>query len=322
MKMISFTILSILLTSFATREYKSPYDLAFVEKNMAYIPAGTHTNAGSDQGLPLKYREAVRTITVERFHMYNHEVTNGLYVYYVNELRKKDTTAYRKALPDTAIWKTEYNYMEPYVQYYFRHPAYADYPVVGITHNQCLEFCKWLTNAYNTNPKRKFKKVEFDLPSLDQWEYAARGGLKMSPFPWGGPYMQNKKGEWLANFRQFSQSGIWREEYETTSSTGIKYTEVRYVASGGGGDIAGSPGTLNDAADITAPAKSYYPNDYKLYNMAGNVEEFVKEEGKTKGGSWRDSGYYLQNSVYEEYDPVQSASTERGFRFVMKVIEQ
>ena len=88
--------------------------------------------------------------------------------------------------------------------------------------------------------------------------------------------MQNEKGEWMANFKTMGQAGIRRMEFEKTSILGEKYMETYYVASGGGDDM-GVPGRFNDAADITAPVHSYWPNDFGLYNMAGNVEEFIKQ---------------------------------------------
>lgn len=326
MKLILTLAIPALFISFdRAKPYKAPkaqaYDIAFIDKNMAYIPTGTFTVGASDQDIPVAPVVKPRTVSVESFYMFNQEVCNGFYLQYANEIRKKDLAAYEKVLPDTTVWRERLAYNEPYVEYYFRHPAYANYPLVGIKYEQCLEFCNWLTEKYNSNAKRKFKKVVFDLPSEMEWEYAARGGLENSPFPWSGPYMQNSKGQYMANFKQLDQAGIHRMDFEVPTVQGTKVTQTYYVASGNG-DYVGVAGRLNDQADITAYVKSYLPNNFKLWNMAGNVEEFVKEQGKTRGGSWRDPGYYLQNSVYEEYDVNKSASSERGFRFVMRIIEK
>jgi len=292
------------------------YDLKYVEKNMAYIPAGTFTI-----GYPWDTTKC-KNVTVEAFYMFNQEIPNRLYCYYLNELRKAgDLGAYGKALPDITVWRKPRGHMEPYVEYYFLHPAYADYPLVGISYQQSLEFCQWLTGVYNKWPNRKFKKVMFDLPDSIQWEYAARGGQEFSLFPWKGYTMQNEKGYWMANFRPMAQAGIMRMEFEKISMHGEEYMETYYVASGGG-EHMGVAGRLSDEAGITAPVYSYRPNAYGVYNMAGNVEEFIHPEGYTKGGSWRDPGYYLLNRVTEKYDVTRQPSAERGFRFIMKVMEQ
>ena len=93
---------------------------------------------------------------------------------------------------------------------------------------------------------------------------------------------------------------------------------VRAFGGYGNSTIAGR---WSDYADVTAPAESYWPNDYGLYNMAGNVCEMVKQPGISRGGSWRDPGYYLQNSVRQTYKGKDTSSSKRGFRTVIKVIE-
>lgn len=297
------------------------YDIPYIEKNLCLIPAGSFHMGSSDQDIPVFPYRMSMTVTIAEFYMFNQEVSNRFYLWFIYDMKLRgDTTMYKKVLPDTLVWRSGSASNEPYVEYYFRHPAYAQYPVVGVTYDQCMLFCEWLTARYNAYPKRKFKKVLFDLPDSTQWEYAARGGAELLPFPWKGYAMRNEKGDWMANFRPMSQSGIMRKEFEKTNSQGVKYMETYYVTRGGE-DYMGVAGTFSDAADITAPVHSYWPNAFGLYNMAGNVEEFVKNEGLTKGGSWRDPGFYLQNAVSEKYDPAQSANTERGFRFIMKVIE-
>ena len=249
--------------------------------------------------LPCKVR------SVYAFYLYDREVSNAMYLQFVNEsgLAKNIT------LPDTSVWNLKQGYMAPYVEYYFRHPAYAEYPVIGISHSQCLLFCEWLTKKYNADPKRKFKKAVFDLPAEEEWVCAAKGGLENSPFPWGGPNMQNTKGEWMANFLVMDQSCIYRDNLKSVS--GELVSEPIFVASKGGF----TTGTI----DVTAPVGSYWANDYGLFNMSGNVEEFVKEKGISKGGSWRDTGYYLRIQSREKYDDTNEKSVERGFRMVMRV---
>lgn len=248
-------------------------------------------------------------VKIDSFYLSCYEVTNGMYVEYLFDLQRHDTAAYRKALPDTMVWREKLAYNEPYVDYYLRHPAYRDYPVVGVTQEQALAYCDWLTKRYNAFPKKKFSNVRFDLPTKNEWWAAANGGMQYPLFSWGGPYLHNSKGMRLANYRYINEASIRRDTING---------KIVYVSSNGGDDI-GIAGMLNDAADITAPVYSYWPNAYGLYNMNGNVEELVKEPGVTKGGSWRDPGYYLMNRVEERYDPQHSASPERGFRVCMRI---
>ena len=174
-----------------------------------------------------------------------------------------------------------------------------------------MAWCDWLTTWYNQQEKRQYKRVQFTLPSATQWEYAARGGHSHALFPWGGPFMQNNSGQWLANFSRVPQGAIARVEPATADGPTIRQFPTP--------PTVGFAGKLNDNADVTAPVRSYSRNDYGLYNMAGNVAEFVQEPGITKGGSWNDTGYYLQNGVAQTYADSSAASNTRGFRFMMQV---
>jgi gliding motility-associated lipoprotein GldK len=176
--------------------------------------------------------------------------------------------------------------------------------VVGITWEQADAFCQWRTLNKNTYQKGKKKQNVnmFRLPSEAEWEYAARGGLEGATFPWGGPYAKNDRGCFLANFKPLRGN---------------------YAA---------------DQALYTVEADAYEPNDYGLYNMAGNVSEWVnssynsssyefsasfnpnvndKENPKKiiRGGSWKDVAYFLQVST-RDYEYADSARSFIGFRTV------
>ena len=280
-----------------------------LERSLSYIPI-TGCYFPSPQFTPNDSSKiAPETFTQSAFYISKYEVSNAQYLIYVKELlingKREDYTA---ALPDTSVWRQPLTFGEPYREYYFRHPAYRDYPVVGVTYEQSKKYCEWLTQKYASEIKKKFPKAIFKLPTVTQWYVAAQGGLDASVFPWGGPYVRNEKGEWLANFMVIADRCIYRDEKtnELKIDMSLRYgTELN---------------TLNNSfADITSPVLSYWPNNYGLYNMAGNVEEFVAEKGITKGGSWKDPAYYLQNMVEEKYDTLKSASAERGFRFVMEI---
>ena len=211
-----------------------------------------------------------------------------------------------KIYPDTTVWirDFEYSYNEPMHNDYFWHQAYGDYPVVGISWEQAKAFCQWRTLYKNSSQKSKGKEFvnSFRLPSEAEWEYAARGGLDGATFPWGGPYAKNDRGCFMANFKPLRGN---------------------YAA---------------DQALYTVEADAYEPNDYNLYNMAGNVAEWtissyhsssyefsstinpnVNDESYNRkvvrGGSWKDVAYYLQVSSRDyEVDTMQRSYI--GFRTV------
>ncbi|HWY98550.1 MAG TPA: SUMF1/EgtB/PvdO family nonheme iron enzyme, partial [Bacteroidia bacterium] len=261
-----------------------------------------------------------KMLSLSSFYMCNHVVSNAEYRYFLNDLKLTNPVLYIQMLPDTLVWRNKLAYQEPYVAYYFRHPAYSNYPVVGITHEQAEQYCKWLTERYMKEPKRKFKKVEFKLPNVYQWVYAAQGGLALPDFPWVGSDMRGKDGKPLANFIYVSEASIKKEKVCLKDSNG-SYHEINMpVATGNEGyGMYGAAPTGNDAADLTTPVISYYPNGYGLYNMAGNVKQYVSEKGITKGGGWKDYGYYLQTWVEQPYDSTQKAADDRGFRIIMHV---
>ena len=208
--------------------------------------------------------------------------------------------------PDTTAWIRDfaYSYNEPMHNDYFWHAAYGEYPVVGVSWKQANAFCQWRT--LNKNGYQKQKNAQpvnrFRLPSEAEWEYAARGGLQGATYPWGGPYAKNDRGCFMANFKPLR------------------------------GDYAA------DQALYTVEAKSYDPNDFNLYNMAGNVSEWVNgsydpasyeymstinpnvndadnQRKVVRGGSWKDVAYFLQVSS-RDYEYADSARSYIGFRTV------
>ena len=208
--------------------------------------------------------------------------------------------------PDTTVWIRDFNYSynEPMHNDYFWHPAYNDYPVVGVTWKQAKAFAAWRTLYKNAYQKEKGKRPvpSFRLPMEGEWEYAARGGLASGNYPWGGPYTINDRGCFMANFKPLR------------------------------GDYAA------DQALYTVEAKSYEPNDYNLYNMAGNVSEWVDSSYSpdsyeymstmnpsvndpnnprkvVRGGSWKDVAYFLQVGT-RDYEYADTARSYIGFRTV------
>ena len=219
--------------------------------------------------------------------------------------------------PDTLVWVRDYSYgfNEPLADKYFWHPAFDDYPVVGVTWSQAKAFNAWRTQIMNEwrGKNGQSDVSRFRLPTEAEWEYAARGGLELSPYPWGGPYMRNAQGCPLANFKPM------RGDY------------------------------VEDGGDYTVPIASFTPNDYGLYQMAGNVSEWTStaydetvyefahdlspeyaynatvddppalHRKVIRGGSWKDIGYYCQTGTRSfEYRDTSKAYV--GFRSVMSYL--
>jgi sulfatase modifying factor 1 len=225
-------------------------------------------------------------------------------------INKVDVAVY----PDTLVWIRDfsYSYNEPMTKRYYSHPAFGNYPVVGVNWKQATAFCVWRTQYLNAHLEGKHMATESDfrLPTESEWEYAARGGRSQSMYPWGNYYLRNKRGCLLANFK---------------------------------------PGRGNypeDGGFYTVRADAYWPNDFGLYCMAGNVAEWTSSfyyEGASnfehdmnpdirwnakdtdpprmkrkviRGGSWKDVGIYLQTSA-RTYEYQDTSKSYIGFRTVI-----
>lgn len=222
------------------------------------------------------------------------EVSNINYREFLFDMRKKgeDVTA---LLPDTTDWRNKGSYNEPYVEYYFRHPAYNDYPVVGVSKDQAKAFCSWLsevlTTSYRLDDQSDIDSVVVRLPTKQEWIDAAKGGNDYYEYPWKGHSLRWEEGKFQGDMRANCIRGR--------------------------GDYMGIAGSLNDHADVTAPVKSYWPNDYGLYNCAGNVAELVADDNVAMGGSWNSYGNDIK--VTSEM-PADSSSARIGFRYLVEVV--
>lgn len=263
----------------------------------AYIPSGTLKKLEGD------------TLALNGFWMFKTEVSNRQYKEFVSSVKQSgNTQALKTVLPDTLVWRTGGVYNEPYVEYYFRHPAYADYPVLGVSHEAARLYCAWLTDQYNVRlaelfPKLKVKSLEVRLPTETEWMWAARGGHDLAPYPWGGPFLRNAQGDFMCNIAKLGDESISRnlETKQFVLRTGTYYYDV-------------------SNADITAPVVSYWPNDYGLYNMAGNVAEMVAQSGTAKGGSWYTGGYDAQIGVPDPNQGNTQPTAYIGFRPIFTVV--
>jgi formylglycine-generating enzyme len=297
---------------------------------LVLIEGGTFVMGTKEQDVEWKYDNLERRVSVNSFYMDECEVSNTDYREYLWWVLRvfPDYDVYKMALPDTLCWRRKLGFNEPYVEYYLRHPAYDDYPVVGVNWLQATDYTAWRSDRVNTTildregimkynyaaeqdqdnfntrayladrydfdlgkakkqprnymyKKKEPRRVkmedgillpEYRLPTEAEWEYAAKAMIGNSKYeniaenkiyPWNDMTVrwargskEVDRGKFLANFKR------------------------------GKGDQGGIAGELNDAGFVTTRVDSYWPNDYGLYNMAGNVSEWVMDVYRPL--SWED----------------------------------
>ncbi len=179
-----------------------------------------------------------------------------------------------------------------------------NFPVSNISYDAAVEFCKWKTDQYNKDSKRKFNNVTFRLPTESEWEFAARGGYSRFLYPWG-PYLRGKDGRYLCNFNRV---GIERITYNLVSKKYEIIAEDDYY----------DP-IYNYKYLSVCRINQFKPNSYGLYNICGNVAEMVAEKGLAKGGGFKDPGYDIRIRSKKSYS---KPSDDIGFRVVMVVEEK
>lgn len=334
---------------------------------MVFVEGGTFTMGRTQEDIPGDWNNVPRRVTVSSFYMDQFEISNlnwNEYLHWMKLVMHNYPEVIAKATPDSLVWRTELAYNEPYVEYYFTHAAYNDYPVVGVSWEQANDYCQWRTDRANelilanagiiTLPDfegvkdnedadevrnnivfntRKYmmsseyqpeegkrpkvdlygenRKVnmsdglmfpDFRLPTEAEWEYAAyaitaRDGEENSgekkQFPWSGHQMRNPdkkhRGEMLANY-------------------------VR-----GRGDMMGMGGKLNDQATITNRVDAYWPNDFGLYNMAGNVNEWVMDVYRALTSEQEEEYNSFRGNEYKA--PILNENTQEGKKVLVPVID-
>ena len=233
-------------------------------------------------------------------HIGKFEVTNGEYNLFLKNLKQtKNYELYYKCYPDTTLWNKNFAmaFHDPLTNMYNCHPAYSNYPIVNITHEGAVAYCKWLTVQYNQqHPEGKY--VSFRLPSEQEWRYAAgsKNEKSISPFPNDNilscdPAITGKKKS--------------KNEIDTTE-------HCLYL-----GNIKTDKGYQADGGFHTISVTSYRPNAFGIYNTFGNVAEMTSTKGVIKGGSWADlfsECTFDKNANYSDLDP------RVGFRIMMEVI--
>ncbi len=227
------------------------------------------------------------------------EVSNLQYREFIEFLNRNNRSQEAKTnYPDTNVWQKESPFISVFTNYYFTHPAYNDYPVVGITQKQALAYCQWLEQMLYVKLKSKSKyahlKFKVRLPTPSEWRHAALGGLPShSKYSWPGNSFLVAKGrkkdklQWQANVK----------------STIIPTSNADYYTT------------------ITTPAMSYWPNGYKLYNMLGNVAEWTTQPDVALGGSWNYDSTYSNLKHPGILLKTSSATSYIGFRYLIEIEE-
>jgi gliding motility-associated lipoprotein GldK len=267
----------------------------------------------ADQDVPASQINLNKQVTIGGFYMDETEITNNEYRQFVDVMLKDSVQALTieyimtELYPDTTVWVRDFSHHmgDPMMEYYYSHPAFDEYPIVGVDWFAAKYFCEWRTKHMNNWRAEQglWKMPNFRLPSEAEWEYAARGGRDMAKYPWGNPYVRNAKGCMLANFKP------------------------------------GRGNYYDDGFMYSSPVASYFSNDFGLYDMAGNVAEWCEdayydaavpvvwdlnptynnaEEPRkiVRSGSWKDIAYYLETGTrtFEYQDTTKSYI---GFRCVM-----
>ncbi len=292
-----------------------PYEEQETGPGLVLVQGGTFTMGRAEQDVTYDWNTIPRRVTVSSFYMDQTEVRNLDYLEYLHWTRRvfgpNFVDVYKKALPDTLVWRDRLAFNEPYVEYYLRHPAYRDYPVVGVNWLQASDFCAWRTDRVNEFILIREgildhvpTPTENDYFNTDQYMAGKWQGTVVTPIPsiapeGGDRIVRMEDGIFLPRYRLPTEAEWEFAAYGLIGNTiGERITDRRlYPWNGHGtrnpdekflgqmqanyqrsnGDMMGIAGALNDAGDVTTPVYSYWPNDYGLYNMGGNVSEWVMD---------------------------------------------
>ena len=317
---------------------------------LVFVEGGTFT-MGRVQDDPMHdWNNTPTQQHVQSFYMDETEVTNLMYLEYLDWLKKvfpPSDENYRRiydgAVPDTLVWRNRLGYNEVMTNNYLRHPAYAEYPVVGVSWIQAVEFSNWRSDRvnemllenegitakngrYDAKPGETFNTETYlSAPTLTYGgnDSITRGGktpanIKKRRKDSTKLYIQRKDGILLPAYRlpteaewEFAALGLsslrsynvyrgkkkypWEGQYTRSGSKRSRGDQLANFKQGAG-DYGGISGWSDDGADITAQVKSYAPNDFGLYDMAGNVAEWVADVYRPiVDNDYNDFNYYRGN---------------------------
>ena len=288
---------------------------------LVLIEGGTFTMGSAEQDVTYEYNNLERRVTVNSYYLDETEVSNlqyREYLYWVRRVFVDFPVIYKRALPDTNVWRSKLGFNEPYVEYYLRHPAYKDYPVVGVNWLQATDYAAWRTDRVNEYILDRERIMKYDAISevnennfntkaylAGQYEFTEKGktrhqlknyaekkatrGVKVEDGIFLPEYRLPTEAEWefaaMAKIGNSTYENIDEGKAYPWNELTVRMTEGKERDRGkilanfkrGKGDQGGIAGQLNDAGFITTPVYSYWPNDYGLYNMAGNVAEWVMD---------------------------------------------
>ncbi len=209
----------------------------------------------------------------------------------------KDSLMHIQMLPDSTVWQTNRIALR---EYYFRHPSYNYYPVVGISYEQAIKFCEWrsdrVNELYERHPSENpfpGKKYKYRLPTIDEWEMFASGGKDINKWPYGlDSTLTEVKRKWVRSFNCI---------YNSIDSLNISRELTATI----------------ERPDITAPIESFIPNGFGLYNTIGNVSEMTAIKGIAKGGNYSMS---VKECTIKSEQFYSDPTSWLGFRCVCDII--
>ena len=343
-------------------QYNTDFEDQETGPGLVFIEGGTFTKGQVQDDVLHDWNNSPSQQHVMSFYIDETEVTNIMYMEYLDWLgavfpqtNNIYRQVYRQALPDTLVWRNTLGYVEELTTNYLRHPAYAEYPVVGVSWVQAVQYAEWRTDRVNEFilERESYVKKDVRFESIDPnstfntQAYLSRPetayGSKIDSLDGGeiplinsGKRGTTKKDTTTVNVYAGIGSGLLLPSYRLPTETEWEYAALALVGDReynnyrgkkkypwqgeytrsqdrkmegdqlanfkfGKGDYGGIAGWSDDGADITIQVKSYPPNDFGLYDMGGNVAEWVADVYRPIiDDEYSDFNYYRGNIYYKK----------------------